>query len=308
MVVSPPNSDWFSANQPAPAETPAEQQARFERDYWAPDREQVLANMRGSAAPPPGGTPPPGTPPPPGTSSSSSSSSTGTRQQFGAAWQAYAQTKPPNVTYVDWLKQFVAANPQYGATLGGSKGDKIYGPGGEFWADAIISSGLNGGTGAYWNESTGGGPGGGTNVGDFGSLAQGYDRQFQYPDINQTPFGAPSLEDARNSPGYQFQLETGVKALDEGAASRGTNPTSGPQQRALLSFATGLADSTYGNVYNRAANTFGINQNREQQNYENAVGRYSQDYTIFRNNQNDVFDRLDRVAARGTNAANSATS
>jgi hypothetical protein len=74
----------------------------------------------------------------------------------------------------------------------------------------------------------------------------------------KTPFSAPTLEDARNSPGYQFELETGANAIDQNAAATGTL-NSGNTGVALQKFGTGLADTTYGDLYNRALQTYNTN-------------------------------------------------
>lgn len=303
-----PGGDWFEDNPPPAQETPQEELTRFERDYNAQDREQVLAAMRaamGQTAAPAPGTPggAPSTPPATGGVSGSGASA-----EFGRQWLASGgRTVTDLRAFAD---RWNAANPNARVTLGGSKGDKVYGPGGttDYWADAIESAGINGGIRGLWNTSTGEGGSGGQQVGDFGSLSRPYGRDFYYPPFNQHEFAAPSIEDARNSPGYQFQLETGVKALDQGAASRGVSPRSGPQQKALVKWAMGLGDSTYGNVYDRSANTFGLNTNLRQRNYENELGEYLQSYNIFRTDNNDIFDRHDRLAQRGTQAAQSATS
>jgi len=76
----------------------------------------------------------------------------------------------------------------------------------------------------------------------------------------QTPFSAPTLADVQNTPGYQFQLQTGVDALDKSAAAKG-NLFSGTQGTELERFGTGLADSTYNEAYNRALSTYQTNLN-----------------------------------------------
>jgi hypothetical protein len=70
-------------------------------------------------------------------------------------------------------------------------------------------------------------------------------------DFLSKPFQAPTLEDARNSPAYQFELESGTNAIDQNAAATGTLNT-GNTGVALRKFGTGLADSTYGDLYSRA--------------------------------------------------------
>lgn len=178
-----------------------------------------------------------------------------------------------------YADQWNAQNPNAQVTLGGSKGDKVYGPGGEFWQDAVISAGT-GGTGFNWGpKASSGGSGGGMGQFGPGSLGQGFDKEFH----------SPTTDEMRNMPGYQFALGEGIKALDTRNAAVG-NFLSGGQQKNILQYATGLADQT------------------GQQKYQNALGEYMNSYNIFRNNQSDVFDRYDRIAQRGTNAANSATS
>lgn len=193
---------------------------------------------------------------------------------FGQGWTASGgQTVADLQAYV---QKWNAENPGAQVTLGGSKGDKVYGPGGEFWNDAVISAGL-GGKGASWGPKGGGG--GGVNLGGFGSLAQGWDKDFK----------APSIEEMRNMPGYQFALNEGIGAMDKMAAAKGTG-LSGGMKKDVLNYAIGLADQT------------------GQQKYQNALGEYKTAYDIFRNNGNDLFDRYDRLAARGTGAAGAATS
>lgn len=139
--------------------------------------------------------------------------------------------------------------------------------------DVIKAAGV-GGQGFQWDT----GPGGGGGLGSFGSLAQGWDKEFK----------APSIEEIRAMPGYQFALDQGVQALDKAAAARGT-VNSGGQKKEIMDFATGLADQTANTKYNQA------------------LGEYMNAYQIFRNNGADTFDRFDRLAGRGTSAAGAAT-
>ena len=52
------------------------------------------------------------------------------------------------------------------------------------------------------------------------------------------------------TPGYQFQMNQGVNALDRSAASRGML-MSGPQSQALTQYGQGLANNTYGQYMDR---------------------------------------------------------
>ena len=123
-----------------------------------------------------------------------------------------------------------------------------------------------------------------TNIGAFGSLAQPWTKAFK----------APTIADLENpdSPqyaGYQFAKKEGLGALDTSAAARGTL-LNGGQQKDRMAYATGLANQ-YG-----------------QQQYQNALNEYAQQYDIFRSNGNDIFNRFNTLAGAGTSAAGAATS
>lgn len=89
------------------------------------------------------------------------------------------------------------------------------------------------------------GIGGNTNASGYGSLLEG--------------FQAPTLEQAKNEPGYQFTAQQGEEALQNSAAARG-NLVSGNTLEALQKYGQNLAETNYNNVYNRAFNTFETNQ------------------------------------------------
>ena len=61
---------------------------------------------------------------------------------------------------------------------------------------------------------------------------------------------ARAVNNFRTDPGYQFQFNQGLQAIDRGAASRGML-TSGNTLNAEQQFGTGLADQSYGNYVNR---------------------------------------------------------
>ncbi len=120
--------------------------------------------------------------------------------------------------------------------------------------DVIQGAGAGVNKKQWLGPGSGGGSAAGGGAGGFGSL------NFNSP--YQT-FQAPSLEDARNSPGYQFALQQGLQGVERGAASKGTLLTGGTL-KALEGYGTGLADQTYGNVFNRAFQT-------NQANFSNAA-------------------------------------
>lgn len=71
-------------------------------------------------------------------------------------------------------------------------------------------------------------------------------------------FQAPTLQQAENTPGYQFRLQQGTNAIDENAAATG-NLMSGNTGKALQDYGQGLAQSTYQQDYQNALNTYMTN-------------------------------------------------
>ncbi len=86
-------------------------------------------------------------------------------------------------------------------------------------------------------------------------------------------FSAPTLQDAQNSPGYQFAAQQGSKGILQGAAAAG-GAISGGTLKALDAFNTNLADSSYGDVFNRALSTYGAGL----QGYQANLARQAQEY------------------------------
>jgi hypothetical protein len=79
-----------------------------------------------------------------------------------------------------------------------------------------------------------------------------------YSKLLSTPFTAPTLAQAQQTPGYQFNLQTGTQAIDENAAATG-NLNSGNTGVALQKFGQGLASTTYQQAYNNALGTYNTN-------------------------------------------------
>ncbi|MBW5285940.1 hypothetical protein [Burkholderia gladioli] len=73
-------------------------------------------------------------------------------------------------------------------------------------------------------------------------------------------FTAPTAAEAAATPGYQFTLDQGLKAARNSASARGLG-SSGAAIKGAESFASGLADATYGDTFNRALTTYATNQN-----------------------------------------------
>lgn len=68
---------------------------------------------------------------------------------------------------------------------------------------------------------------------------------------NGTGFATPfSLANFTSNPGYQFQLQQGQNAINSSAAAMG-GTLNGGTLKALDQYTTGLANTTYGDAYNR---------------------------------------------------------
>jgi hypothetical protein len=70
------------------------------------------------------------------------------------------------------------------------------------------------------------------------------------------PFAAPTLAQAEQYPGYQFAAQQGSKGILEGAAAAG-GAISGGTLKSLDAFNQNLAQSSYGNEFNQALQTYG---------------------------------------------------
>ncbi|MFC4275570.1 hypothetical protein [Achromobacter aloeverae] len=175
--------------------------------------------------------------------------------------------------------------PQFTTTQGGTKGT-----GG--WVDSGGYYGDSGGASQVWDPNAGGT--GGYDVVDQAGLDAAV--QAELAKQNQatqqaagafsglgslltTPFSFDA-SDLENTPGYQFTLQQGLKSLNNQNSAMGLG-LSGAQQKGLLSYATGLADNTYGQQYNRALQAYNTN------------------YGI----ANDMYNRLAGLAGMGQNAA-----
>ncbi len=93
---------------------------------------------------------------------------------------------------------------------------------------------------------------------------------------NGTGFAAPFTQSSfMSDPGYQFQLQQGNQAVQRGAAAQG-GLLSGAAGKAMSQYTTNLANTTYGDAYNRYLQT-----------------------------SNQQFGQLSSVANMGLNATNS---
>ena len=79
------------------------------------------------------------------------------------------------------------------------------------------------------------------------------------------------LEQAQQTPGYQFTAQQGSKGILEGAGAAG-GAISGGTLKSLASFNTNLANSTYSNIYNQALSTYGAQLTGQQQSFSQLLG------------------------------------
>lgn len=87
----------------------------------------------------------------------------------------------------------------------------------------------------------------------------------------QKQFTAPTLDQVRGTPGYQFQMQQGQQAINNSAAARG-GLLSGATLKDLLSYGQGLADSTYQQVFNNDLSTFNTNYSSAANNVSRLTG------------------------------------
>lgn len=111
-------------------------------------------------------------------------------------------------------------------------------------------------------------------------------QKFSYAD-----FSAPTAAEAAATPGYQFTLDNGLKAAQNSASARGLG-SSGAALKGASTYATGLADSTYNDVFSRDLSTYTTNRN-------NAASNFATNYSSASDNAN----RLLGLVNLGQNSA-----
>jgi hypothetical protein len=77
--------------------------------------------------------------------------------------------------------------------------------------------------------------------------------------------------DLTKTPGYQFALQQGMQGINNSSAAKGLGMSSA-NMRDAARFATGLADQTYGDQFNRALNTYQTNYNSAANNAARMAG------------------------------------
>lgn len=227
----------------------------------------------------------------------------------------------------DELKKFIAAHPEFatGVTVGGSKGNKLYGPGGQFLADVI--RGTSGTSPAWdWDESIGT-SGGGTAVDPSylapytGTFADTW-RQLYGSDFDPSsgpafaaPGGMPEIDvnALANDPGFKFRRDQAMGALQNTAAARGVL-NSGGTLYDLLGLGDQMASQEFGDAWNRnfskwnadwthALGAFGANKGVADDDYNRAWQQYVENKDTWFRNQDSAFDKLYKAGSLGASAA-----
>jgi hypothetical protein len=109
-------------------------------------------------------------------------------------------------------------------------------------------------------------------------------------------FSAPTEQQAQATPGYQFTLNQGLKSMQNSAAARGLG-VSGAAMKGAANYTTGLADSTYNDVFNRALQTFNTN-------YSSAANNVNRLQSVVSNGQNAAATNGSLGAAAAGNIGN----
>lgn len=97
--------------------------------------------------------------------------------------------------------------------------------------------------------------------------------------FNYTGAAAPGQfsfnpSDLADTPGYQFALDQGLKATQNGYAAQGLG-SSGAAMKGAANYAEGLASTTYQQQYQNALGSYQENLSNYQQQYGNQLGAYS---------------------------------
>lgn len=119
----------------------------------------------------------------------------------------------------------------------------------------------------------------------IGQLMQALQSGAQMP--NAPSFTAPTLAQAEQTPGYQFAQTQGSKGILQGAAAAG-GAISGGTLKSLDQFNSGLATTTYGNVFNQSLQGYQANLSEYQANLQR---------------QGQMFNELYAPVQLGANAA-----
>ena len=222
--------------------------ADFERDYWAPDRDAVLAQMRAQQPPPPTLTSP-GWP---------VGGGGGGAQDPAAYFQSVIAGKPGTPQTLIGLEGELGQQGIKVLRNAAGVAGKIQLPNGQI-VDVIRSAGTGGGA-DNWQWLTGDGGGGG----GFESYGGGIPGGFPWTPFSYEAFKPPTGLNFQNDPGYQARMQLGTDAIEKSAAAKGTLLTGGTLKD-LNQFAQDYASNEFGNVFNRELQGYQTNFNTAYQ-------------------------------------------
>jgi hypothetical protein len=113
-----------------------------------------------------------------------------------------------------------------------------------------------------------------------------------------------AMKNYQTSPGYQWQLDQGLRAVDAGAAAKGMT-RSGATLKAEQTFGAGLADQDFGQYYNRLFNLSNVGQaSAAKQAYatQSAAGNISQSDTGMGNAMSSIYGNTAQGIGNAGNA------
>ncbi len=94
-------------------------------------------------------------------------------------------------------------------------------------------------------------------------------------------FTTPTAAEAAATPGYQFTQQQGNKGILQGGAAAGAGAISGGTLRSLANYNTGLANTTYNDVFNRAMAQYNAalqGYGANLQGYQTGMGAQQQEF------------------------------
>lgn len=161
-----------------------------------------------------------------------------------------------------------------------SRGVDVSDQSAQYWADKYNSPEFAGDRNYFFQrlgqaEEFGGGAG----SAGYGDLLSPFTEQFSYQD-----FKPPSMDDLKNSPGFQASLDRASNILQRSAAAKGSL-LSGSTAQALSDQTADLTTQGYGNLYNQTAQTYSTNRG-------NAYDAYKERRANFYQNQDSPFAKL----------------
>lgn len=140
----------------------------------------------------------------------------------------------------------------------------------------------------------GGGGGGNGSGGGSGSSGNSFNNDVPMPNLanfaSPDPlkpwtgtFTAPTAADVAATPGFQFDMDAGIKGLQRSAAAKGTLLTGGTL-KATNQYATDYANTKYQDAYNNAYNTYESNRSdfltNEANRYQSQFANNAQQWGI----------------------------